>query len=127
MKLNIKSTIALSASALMLSSSVAMAQNTNSGYFTDGYLYRHELNPAFGNSQNYVAMPALGNMNVAMRGNLALSDVLYNVDGKTTTFLNPNVTASEFLGNIGEKNRLATDLKLEILSAGFKAWADIIP
>lgn len=121
MKLNIKSTIALSASALMLSSSVAMAQNTNSGYFTDGYLYRHELNPAFGNSQNYVAMPALGNMNVAMRGNLALSDVLYNVDGKTTTFLNPNVTASEFLGNIGEKNRLATDLKLEILSAGFKA------
>lgn len=120
MKLNIKSTIALS--ALMISTSAAVAQNTNSGYFTDGYLYRHELNPALGNNQNYVAMPALGNFNVAMRGNLALSDVLYNVNGKTTTFLNPNVSAGEFLNNIGDKNRIGLDLKLEVLSAGFKAW-----
>ena len=36
--------------------SAASAQNLNSGYFTEGYLYRHDLNPAFANEQNYIAM-----------------------------------------------------------------------
>ncbi|MDO5524581.1 MAG: DUF5723 family protein [Prevotella sp.] len=120
MKFNINNKIVVA--ALLMSASAAMAQNTNSGYFTDSYLYRHEMNPAFSNEQNYVAMPALGNVNVAMRGNLAVSDVLYNVNGRTTTFLNPNVSASEFLGNINDKNRIGSDIKLEILSAGFKGW-----
>lgn len=120
MELNIKNKIVIA--ALFVLAPAAMAQNTNSGYFTDGYLYRHEMNPALSNEQGYVAMPALGNVNVALRGNLALSDVLYNVNGKTTTFLNPNVSAGEFLGNISDKNKLGTDIKLEILSVGFKGF-----
>ena len=48
----------------------AMAQNTNSGYFVDEYTYRHQLNPAFGNENEYVAMPALGNVNFGLQGNL---------------------------------------------------------
>ena len=71
---------------------VAMAQNTNSGYFVEEYTYRHQLNPAFGNENEYVSLPALGNFNVALNGNLNLTDVLYNVNGKTTTFLNPMVS-----------------------------------
>lgn len=47
------------------------AQNTYSGYFLENYTYGYEMNPAFGNNSNYVSMPALGNLNLSMRGTLA--------------------------------------------------------
>lgn len=99
---------------------VATAQGTYSGYFVDEYTYRHQLNPAFGNENEYVSMPALGNFNVALNGNLNLTDVLYNVNGKTTTFLNPMVSVEELMGNLEDKNTLGMNLKIDILSVGFK-------
>ena len=98
------------------------AQHTATGYFVDGYTYRYEMNPALANEQNFVAMPALGNVNIGIQGNLGLNDVLYNVNGKTTTFLNPGVSTGEFLGNISDKNKFMADVKVNILSGGFKAW-----
>ena len=100
----------------------ANAQHTYSGYFTDGYLFRHEMNPAASNEQSYVSMPGIGNVDVSLRGNLAVKDVLYNVNGKTTTFLNPAVSADEFLGNIKDKNRIRTDVNVQVLGVGFKAF-----
>ena len=100
--------------------SAASAQNLNSGYFTEGYLYRHDLNPAFANEQNYIAMPALGNFNVGINSNLGVNDVLFNVNGRTALFLNPNVSASEFLSGINDKNKINENLKIQILGAGFK-------
>lgn len=100
----------------------SFAQYTNSGYFTEGYLYRHEINPAFGNKQNYVSFPALGNLNLGIRGNLNLNDYIYNIDGKTTTFLNPKVNANEFLNNINDENKFNFDTKINLLSAGFKSF-----
>lgn len=102
--------------------SAAQAQNLESGYFTDGYLYRYQLNPAIGNEQNYVGMPALGNIDFTMGGNLSLSDVIYNVDGRTTTFLNPGLTSAEVLSNFGDNNKTSVDFRINLLSAGFKAW-----
>lgn len=99
---------------------VATAQSTYSGYFVDEYTYRHQLNPAFGNENEYVSMPALGNFNVALNGNLNLTDVLYNVNEKTTTFLNPMVSVEEFMSNLEDKNTLGMNLKIDILSVGFK-------
>lgn len=112
----------LVAVAMAVFSVSAFAQFTNSGYFTDGYLYRHEINPAFGNRQNYISFPVLGNFNLGIRGNLDLKDYIYNINGKTTTFLNPEVSASEFLNNIDDKNKFNFDTKIEVLSAGFKAF-----
>lgn len=119
MKLNIKH-IAL---AILATATVsASAQTTRSAYFTEGYLYRYEMNPAFDNEKNYIAMPALGNVSAGINGNLGLEDLLYNVNGKTTTFLNPAVDTHSFLDAIGDNTRLGTDIKLGLLSAGFKAW-----
>ncbi|MEE1366065.1 MAG: DUF5723 family protein [Muribaculaceae bacterium] len=106
----------------LISSTLATAQNTNSGYFIDEYTYRHHLNPAYGNENNYVAMPVLGNVNFGIRGNLHLTDVLYNVNGQTTTFLNPLVNTDEFMSNIEDHNIIGSNIRLDILSAGFKAW-----
>ena len=116
---NIKSVIVVAALGI---TSTAMGQNLNSGYFNEGYLYRHELNPVYGNTQNYVAFPGFSNVNIGVNSTLALSDLLYNVDGRTALFLNPNVTPGEFLDNISDKNRISENLKLQVLGAGFKSW-----
>lgn len=100
----------------------SVAQNTYSGYFVDEYTYRHQLNPAYGNENEYVAMPALGNINFGLQGNLHLTDIFYNVNGQTTTFLNPNVDINEFMANIEDLNSIGTNIRLDILSAGFKAF-----
>lgn len=57
------------AAALATLSCGAMAQGLNTGYFIDGYTFRHNLNPAYGNDQNYVSIPALGNIQVRTQGN----------------------------------------------------------
>ena len=107
---------------MMAAAMTAAAQSTNSGYFTDGYTYRYQLNPAFGSDKGFVSMPALGNLNIAMRGNLHLSSVLYNVDGRTALFTNPNVSVEEAMSKFAEKNRIGVNLRLNVLSAGFKAF-----
>jgi len=100
----------------------ASAQNTNSGYFVDDYTYRFQMNPAFDNSKNFVSIPVLGNLNVAMHGTLGVKDVIYNVNGKTTTFLSPFLSPEEVMKNIGNGNRMGADIKIPILAGGFKAW-----
>lgn len=101
---------------------MSSAQNTQSGYFTDGYLYKFETNPAIGNEQNFIAIPALGNINVGMNSTFGIDNVLYNVNGKTTTFLNPGVNAQQFLSGLDDENEFTTDNRIQLLAAGFKSW-----
>lgn len=113
---------AIATGLITLTTFGATAQNTRSGYFLEDYTYRYEMNPALANSRNFISMPALGNVNVEMDGNLHVSDLLFNVDGRTTTFLNPNISAKEVMDGLSEKNRLGANLKLTLLAAGFKAF-----
>lgn len=102
---------------------VASAQTTTySGYFLENYDYRFQMNPAFGNNNSFVSFPALGNLNIHVRGNLHASDILYVRDGKTVLFTNPMITAKEAMGKFGDKNRFGTNEKIDILSVGFKAF-----
>lgn len=100
------------------------AQNLRSAYFDSNYSYRFQINPAFGNDDRhgFISMPALGNLNAATSGNVGLDKFLYNIDGKTTTFLNPKVDAATFLNSIKDRNRIGVDLRETILAAGFKSW-----
>ncbi len=108
--------------AMAISAVGAFAQHTNSAYFTDGYLYRHQMNPAIANEQNYISFPGLANLNFGIRGTLNMEDYIYNVNGRTTTFLNPNVDAKEFLNNIEDENDFNFDTKIQLLSVGFKGF-----
>ncbi len=119
MKLNIKT---LFLAGMLASGACAVAQNTASGYFLDNYNYRYQMNPAFGNERNFVSMPALGNLDVAVRGNLHLSNVLYSLDGRTVLFTNPGISAAEVMDKFSDKNRIGSDIKVNILSAGWRAW-----
>ncbi len=100
----------------------ATAQNTASGYFLDNYNYRYQMNPAFANDRNFVSMPALGNLDIALRGNLKLSSVFYNLNGQTVLFTNPGISVEEAMSNFKDKNRIGSDIKVNILSGGWKAW-----
>ena len=115
-----KKHIKIAAILALAACGTASAQITYSGYFLDNYTYRYQMNPAFGNEDGFVSMPVLGNVNVAMRGNLHLTDVLYNVDGKTVLFTNPGVPQSA-VNKFGDRNRLGTNEKFDIISVGFKA------
>lgn len=108
----------------------AAAQTINSAYFTEDYKFRHMLNPAFGNEQNYVSIPALGNISVNTHGNFGYRDVIMSnpmypslSDKKMTTFLNPYISAENALSGFSTgNNRITGDVSLTILSAGFKAF-----
>lgn len=108
-------------SAIVVLSFGAVAQNTNSAYFTEGYNYRYQLNPAFANEKNFISIPAVGNVNAAMRGTIGLDEIFYNIDGTTITFMNPAVDAS-FLYDINDMSRLGGEVNLNLFSAGFKAF-----
>ena len=121
MKLNICKGVACVALAALCSATLA-AQNTYSGYFLDNYQYRYQMNPAFSNEKAFVSMPVLGNLNVGLRGNLNLSDVIYTSNGRTVLFTNPNISTEEVMKNISTQNKLTTDIKIDILNVGFKAF-----
>ena len=114
--------------ALLLSVVTATAQSLNSAYFTDGYNFRHTMNPAYGNNQDYVSIPALGNINVRTQGNFGYDAIIKNnpnpYGNKTmTTFLNPYIDASTALEDFASgNNRVIGNVGITILSAGFKAW-----
>ena len=114
------------ACALTAAAGLAQGQDLNSGYFIQDYKYRHQMNPAFGNDQNYVAIPILGNVNMRMQGNFGLGDILFQnpANGKYEyTFMHPDVSVSDALSGFSKgKNRISADLGLTILSGGFKAF-----
>lgn len=108
----------------------AMAQELTSGYFTEDYKYRHVMNPAFGNEQNYVGIPILGNFNLRMQGSLGIGDMFFkNPDfgkpgaKKTATFMHPGIGVEEALSKFDkDRNNLIGDLDLTIASVGFHAF-----
>ena len=113
----------LFAAAALGCCATASAQSLNSAYFLDGYAYGHQLNPAKDyDRKGYVAFPVLGNLNVNMTGNLALTDVLKFNGNQLTTFLNPNIPMAEALSGFSANNNTNVDLRIDVLGFGFHAW-----
>ena len=116
----------LSAVCMMAAAGTTKAQELNSAYFTQDYKFRHDLNPAFGNDQGYISIPVLGNFNVKMQGNFGVGDVLFQnpATGKyDRTFLHPDVSTEQALDGFAKgKNRVSADVRIMLLSAGFKSF-----
>lgn len=93
--------------------------NTYSGYFLDNFLYRYQMNPAMGNDNHFVSFPGLGNLSVGTAGTLHLNKLLYNYNGRTVLFTNPNLSDVK---SFGASNKLGFNLKENILAGGFKSW-----
>ena len=118
----------LLAATVAMTAATAHAQALQTAYFDDGFLYRHTLNPAMGNDRNFVAVPALGNVNADMHGNLSYKDIvrdnpLYPGQSgkKKTTFMNPYLS-DPLDGFSTGWNRTGAEATLTVLAGGFKAW-----
>lgn len=102
---------------------VSAQETARSGYFLDGYSFRHELNPAFGNDHNYISMPALGNINVGTAANVGVETFLYKLpNGNLTTFMSPTVGNDEFLSKLSDDNKITSNVNVTFLSAGFRGF-----
>ncbi len=112
----------LAISLVAVSAMTVAAQESSTGYFMENYNMRWEMNPAMGNRHNYVGFPGLGNLNVAVNGNISATDIVYPYQGKTVLFTNPNISAQEVLGNLHDTNHLSQNLNVNILQGGFKAF-----
>ncbi len=116
------------AAALSCAAMVSFAQDLRTGYFNDGYLYRHNLNPALANDSSYFSIPALGNVNVGMMGNFGYEELvrknpLYpqESDKKMTSFLNPYLS-NPLKGFASGENKINGMAKMTVMSFGFKKW-----
>lgn len=120
--------LALAATAAL----TGAAQELRTGYFMQTSVNRHEMNPAL-LTEKYLNVPlVLGNVNVGMTGNMGYEDFIfkmqptwqgYGKDGHNlTTFMHPDVSASEFLGGLSNRSRLSVNLKYQLVGVGFKAF-----
>lgn len=111
-------------SAILISvGQLVFGQNLNSAYFLDGYAYGHEMNPAKDYDRDaYFSFPFFGNLNISMRGNVALTDFLYKgPSGSLVTALHPSISATEFFNNLHANNKILGDLRYDIVGVGFHA------
>ena len=125
MRLYIKTIAVICFAATALQTS---AQEVRTGYFNDTYLYRHNLNPALDNEENYISVPVVGNINASMMGNFGYEELvrknpLYpdRSDKKVTSFMNPYLT-NGLTGFSSGDNKMSGQAKVSIFSAGFKKW-----
>ena len=98
---------------------VGEAQTLRSSYFLNSMPMRHKLNPALASDRGYISVPGLGNVMADVHSNLSLTSFLYPQNGGLTTFMNPSISASEFLSGIVAGNALKADVDVTLLSTGF--------
>ena len=73
MRLHIKTIAAICFAATAIQTS---AQEVRTGYFNETYLYRHNLNPALDNEEDYLSVPVVGNINASMMGNFGYEELV---------------------------------------------------
>lgn len=116
-----KKTIIFIIAALAATGSAFAQQTFRSTYFLDGYNLRHEFNPAFMSETSYFSLPVMGAFNLETQSNMGVNTFLYPVNGQLTTFMNPAVSADEFLGKLKDKNQFNLDSRISMLSLGIRA------
>lgn len=121
-------TAALAVALLAGTTAETAAQELRSSYFMKTSTFRHQINPAL-LTETYTGMPFLGNLNIGAQGNVGLKNFVYKLDGNPnydlTTFMNPEVSASEFLDDLGDKNRINIHLNENIFSTAFSAFGGL--
>lgn len=132
MKRNSSKILAALCLALAAPTLTAQAQETQTSYFMQSGTYRHQMNPAF-LADPYVGA-LLGNLNVETEGNVGMKNFVYELqtpytqDGKyyeLTTFMNPEISAADFLGELPDKTRIGAKFNYNFASVGFKAFGGV--
>lgn len=113
-------------STVLVAFAVAVsAQALRTGYFLEGNIYRHRLNPALQSVRGHFSLPVLGGIQIGTMGNFGVGNFLYESPGNSdelVTFMHESVDAKEFLGDLDSENIMRMDLDFTILSLAFRAF-----
>lgn len=97
------------------------AQDLQTGYFSSGYTYSYNLNPALHSPYRFVALPTIGSTSVGFLGNIGMGSLLYPQNGGFVTFMHPDISADEALGKLNEGNNIiSTEVSTNLLAIGIK-------
>lgn len=122
-----KQLLKYTAAGLLCAAATALpagAQELRTSYFQQTSNFRHQMNPALLDS-TYTSV-LLGNINLGLTGNIGLKNFVYKADPSTgydlMTFMHPDVSASQFLGELHDKNRADIYLNYNLFSTAFRAF-----
>ena len=105
---------------------LGQSQGNKSTYFLEGTPYNHENNPAFSNDLNYFGI-GISNFNLNTQSNIGIKKFLFvNPDPtsqyKLTTFMDPSISADDFLSGLVDNNTFNINLSENILGVGFRSF-----
>ena len=109
-------------SVVLFGATLLHAQESNTLYFLENSPMRHYINPAFEPlSKMYLSLPVIGYTTATVGNNsLTMSNLVYQKDGKTMTFLHPDgYGMDEFLRHIRPQMSVNIDTRINLLSFGF--------
>ncbi len=108
-----------------LSAAAQASTDLYSSYFLDRMPMRHKLNAALIPEQGgYFTIPALGGFGMTVGSNIGLSNLLYPTSeaGVYQTFLSPDVSSKEAIGNFSKYSGVDFSVELGLLSFAFTSW-----
>lgn len=97
------------------------AQTPRTAYHQEGFVFGHELNPAFQPEESYFSLPILGNTSVSMQSSLGLGDLFYDRKdgGGLTTFMSQGtISKSDLMDKVGSAYKGYVDGNLTLISFG---------
>lgn len=110
----------IATAVLSLLSLTATAQAPRSAYHLDGFVYGHQLNPAFHADSSYISLPVLGGTSMQLSSTMQLGDFLYDgPDNSLYTFLSPStISKDELMKRVGDGWKQNLDTRLTLVSIG---------
>ena len=113
----------LSIFALLVLPILAAAQSHGS-YFFENSLLRSKLNAAFAPQVTYISVPVLGSVGFDAASNVGLSNFIYQYRGKPYLFLNDNISADTFFGQLPARDPyVAERIETDLLGGGMR-WGE---
>lgn len=105
---------------------VLSAQTPRTAYHQEGYVFGHELNPAFQPEESYYSLPLLGNTSVSMQSSMGLGDLIYERgNGELTTFMaRGTISKSNLMDKVGSAFKNYMDGNLTLISMGRRVNAN---
>lgn len=99
---------------------VLLAQTPRTAYHQDGYVFGHDLNPAFQPEESYYSLPVLGNLSLSLQSSLGLGDLIYERKGggQTTFMAKGTITKSDLMDKVGSAFKNYMEGNLTLISLG---------
>lgn len=98
---------------------IACAQDFQSGYFLDNYVFGYRYNPSTLSEKSFLSI-GTGTVSIDAASNLGLSSFIYpNEAGNgLVTALHPSVSTKDFADKLTDANTIGTDIFYNLLSFG---------